>query len=110
MRRAVEVTEGRRLELLLYFDLNPIQTSPCSVHVEQDIKNKAHPMCLQCSSTSGNKDDRACLYCNELYSVSTEIWVACGHCGKWAHKSCAKEEEEDVTSVYICSSCTKTIK
>jgi hypothetical protein len=43
MRRAVEVTEGHTVELLLYFDLNPIQTSPCSVHVEQDIKNKAHP-------------------------------------------------------------------
>jgi hypothetical protein len=64
---------------------------------------------LQCSSTSGNKDDTACLYCNELYSVSTEIWVGCGYCGKWAHKCCAGEDEEDVRSMHICASCTKTI-
>jgi hypothetical protein len=42
MRRAVEVI-GRTLEQLLYFDLISIQTSHCSVHVEQHIKNKAHP-------------------------------------------------------------------
>jgi hypothetical protein len=40
MRRAVEVIEGHAVELLLYFDLISIQTSPCCVHVEQEIKNK----------------------------------------------------------------------
>jgi hypothetical protein len=39
----------------------------------------------QDSSTSSDKDDTAFLYCNELFSVSTEGWVAWGHCGKWAH-------------------------
>jgi hypothetical protein len=29
--------------------------------------------------------------------------------GKWAHKSCAGEGEEDVTSVHICACCTKTV-
>jgi hypothetical protein len=43
MRRAVEATEEYKAEQLLYFDLIFIQTSACSVHVEQDIKNKAHP-------------------------------------------------------------------
>jgi hypothetical protein len=43
MRRAVEVIEGHTVELLLYFDLISIQTNPCSVDVEQDIKNKVHP-------------------------------------------------------------------
>jgi hypothetical protein len=43
MRPAVEVTEGHRVEQLLYFDLISIQTSLCSVHVEQVIDNKAHP-------------------------------------------------------------------
>jgi hypothetical protein len=43
MRRAVEVTEGHTVEKLLYFDLISIQTRPCSVHGEQDIKNEALP-------------------------------------------------------------------
>jgi hypothetical protein len=43
MRPAVEVTEGHTVEQRLYFDLISIQTSLCSVHVEQVIDNKAHP-------------------------------------------------------------------
>jgi hypothetical protein len=43
MRRAVEVIEERAVERLQHFDLISIQTSPCSVHDEQGIKNKAHP-------------------------------------------------------------------
>jgi hypothetical protein len=43
MRRAVEVTEGHTVEQLQYFDLISIQTRPCSVHDEPDIKNKDHP-------------------------------------------------------------------
>jgi hypothetical protein len=42
MCRAVEATE-HKAEQLLYFDLISIQTSACSVHVEQAIKNKVHP-------------------------------------------------------------------
>jgi hypothetical protein len=40
--------------------------------------------------------------------VSPEIWVGFGRCGKWAHISCAADDEEDVTSVLVCASCTKT--
>jgi hypothetical protein len=43
MRHAVEVTEGHTVEQLQYFDLMSIQTRPCSVHDEPDIKNKDHP-------------------------------------------------------------------
>jgi hypothetical protein len=43
MRRAVEVIQVHKVEQLLYFDPISIQTSPCCVHIEQDIKNKAHP-------------------------------------------------------------------
>jgi hypothetical protein len=37
MLRAVEVIEEHKVEQLRYFDLVSVQTSPCSVHVEQDI-------------------------------------------------------------------------
>jgi hypothetical protein len=40
MRHAVEVIEVHKVEQLLYFDLISIQTSPCCVHIEQDIKKK----------------------------------------------------------------------
>jgi hypothetical protein len=39
MRGAVGVIEGHTVGQLQHFDLTPIQTGPCSVHVEQDIKN-----------------------------------------------------------------------
>jgi hypothetical protein len=37
------VIEERAVEHQQHFDLISIQTSPCSVHDEQGIKNKAHP-------------------------------------------------------------------
>jgi hypothetical protein len=43
MSRAVEVIEGHSVEQLLYFDLISIQTGPCSVRDEQDVKNEASP-------------------------------------------------------------------
>jgi hypothetical protein len=43
MRRAVEETEEHKVQQLLYFDPMSIQTRPCSVHDEQDIKNEALP-------------------------------------------------------------------
>jgi hypothetical protein len=43
MRRAIEVTEGRTLEQLLYSDLISIQTRLCSTHDEQHIKKEALP-------------------------------------------------------------------
>jgi hypothetical protein len=43
MRRSVEVFARRTVEQPLCFDLISIHTSPCSVHNEQDTKNKAHP-------------------------------------------------------------------
>ncbi|CAH1966597.1 unnamed protein product [Acanthoscelides obtectus] len=35
-------------------------------------------------------DDCACLYCNELYSLSQsqEGWLRCQMCHMWAHGSC----------------------
>jgi hypothetical protein len=39
MHRAVEVIEEHKIEQPLYFDLISIQTRPCSVHDEQNIKN-----------------------------------------------------------------------
>lgn len=57
------------------------------------------------SSAVSNEDDAACLYCNDLYSESTEGWVQCRKCRRWAHCSCAGEEEEDDEVYHICTLC-----
>lgn len=49
--------------------------------------------------------DTNCLYCNDLYSRSTEGWVACGFCYKWAHNSCAGVDSEDDETPHICKNC-----
>jgi hypothetical protein len=61
------------------------------------------------NSPSTDKDESVCLYCNELHSLSPEVWVACRDCRKWALVSWAREDEEDVISVggYLCILCGK---
>lgn len=38
------------------------------------------------SDSEGEDSDTDCLYCGEFYSCSTEGWVSCSSCHKWAHK------------------------
>jgi len=49
-------------------------------------------------------DDTNCLYCNELYSTSSEAWIMCqGPCQKWSHLSCAGLSAADRN--FICEIC-----
>lgn len=57
------------------------------------------------SSSSSETSDVECLYCGYLYSQSTEGWIKCCQCQKWAHCSCAGEEDEDDEIVYLCEQC-----
>lgn len=57
------------------------------------------------SSEEDEEDDAACLYCNYLYSESSEGWVQCWQCKKWAHCSCAGEDDEDDEVVHLCTLC-----
>lgn len=57
------------------------------------------------SSSSEEDSDAECLYCGYLYSQSTEGWVQCWKCKKWAHCTCAGEEDEDAESVHLCALC-----
>ncbi|KAJ8966145.1 hypothetical protein NQ317_011510 [Molorchus minor] len=58
------------------------------------------------SDESVDEDDALCLYCNYQYSASTEGWVSCSQCKKWAHNSCAGIDSDDDDSVLICELCT----
>jgi hypothetical protein len=61
------------------------------------------------SSSSENSDSDSentpCLYCKGRYLKSTEGWVACAVCKKWAHCSCAGVEGEDDETAFTCDFC-----
>jgi hypothetical protein len=57
------------------------------------------------SNTEDEEEDANCLYCGYLYSQSDEGWVACIKCHKWAHCSCAGEEDDDDEVNHICELC-----
>jgi len=49
-------------------------------------------------------DEAECLYCNELYSTSSEAWIKCqGPCQKWSHLSCAGLTATDKN--FVCEIC-----
>lgn len=52
-----------------------------------------------------SEDDAECLYCGYFYSQSNEGWVSCTVCHKWAHCSCAGEEDEDDEVHHVCEFC-----
>nr|CAB3264995.1 nucleosome-remodeling factor subunit NURF301 [Phallusia mammillata] len=51
------------------------------------------------------EEDAACLFCEELYSTSTEGWICCCICHRWAHYSCAGVDECERCIRYICDLC-----
>lgn len=55
-------------------------------------------------------NDAECLYCGESYSTSTEGWVQCRVCKKWAHCSCAGEDDNDKELYHICDICKQVPK
>ncbi|KAL4721311.1 hypothetical protein ACJJTC_018580 [Scirpophaga incertulas] len=57
------------------------------------------------SQTSEEEEDTECLYCCGLYSESTEEWITCHTCGKWAHCGCAGVDDSDDEAEHICTVC-----
>lgn len=56
-------------------------------------------------SETSNGSDAECLYCGDLYSTSSEGWIACATCLRWAHNSCAGLDDEDDEATLICEFC-----
>ncbi|CAH1990977.1 unnamed protein product [Acanthoscelides obtectus] len=57
------------------------------------------------SSEEEEGGDTLCLFCNDQYSISTEGWISCIQCKKWAHYSCAGIDSDDDESELICDIC-----
>lgn len=56
-------------------------------------------------SSEDDDSDANCLYCNALYSKSTEGWIGCVSCHKWAHNSCADVDSDDDDTPHTCGYC-----
>lgn len=49
---------------------------------------------------TSDDEDTECLYCQGLYSESSEGWITCQNCGKWAHCGCARVDDNDDEAVH----------
>jgi hypothetical protein len=79
---------------------------PKSKQVKKKAKvTKTSPKRKRDSSSSSEASDAECLYCGYLYSQSSEGWIQCCVCQRWAHCSCAGEEDEDEEAVHVCGLC-----
>lgn len=50
-----------------------------------------------------NDEDAICLYCNDVnnnFLTSSEHWVGCQLCGRWAHNACAGVDDNFITPSY----------
>lgn len=57
------------------------------------------------SDSDSEVSDAECLYCSDLYSTSTEGWICCLSCRRWAHSLCAGMDDEDDEAVFCCELC-----
>ncbi|KAL4720342.1 hypothetical protein ACJJTC_010034 [Scirpophaga incertulas] len=72
---------------------------------KKTIKRTRKPKKSEESQTSEEEEDTECLYCCGLYSESTEEWITCHTCGKWAHCGCAGVDDSDYEAEHICTVC-----
>lgn len=58
----------------------------------------------QVLSTQNDKsDDAACIFCEEMYSITGGTWIRCMTCQQWAHTDCAGVDLK--TKIYVCDLC-----
>lgn len=55
--------------------------------------------------SSNEESDAECIFCEELYSESTEQWIQYKLCKNWAHVSCAGVSQKNLKKVYHCGTC-----
>lgn len=68
--------------------------------LQDDSSNDEMPV-----ESNDDDDDDACLYCNELFSLSRsrEKWIRCQDCNKWCHSECAGVSNK--VKQFICDIC-----
>ncbi|CAH0727622.1 unnamed protein product, partial [Brenthis ino] len=76
----------------------------------KSIKQKKRKVLTKKGSKSSaeeyaDAEDAECIYCGYLWSESTEGWIRCLKCSRWAHYSCAGEDEKDEEATHLCALC-----
>ena len=56
-------------------------------------------------NTTKENEDTECFYCSHLYSEYNEGWVQCPICGFWTHCSCARVDDDDAETKFVCENC-----
>ncbi|KAJ3661556.1 hypothetical protein Zmor_005947 [Zophobas morio] len=71
--------------------------------VESEKKKQTEKLAENCETD--DEDDPACIFCNELYTVSKsgEMWIQCQKCRKWSHTECAGLVRK--AKQFICDLC-----
>jgi len=66
---------------------------------EKSRKNKSQTV----SKAQDDEEDCRCLYCQELYSESVDVWICCRVCYQWAHELCAGKDNDSTD--FVCELC-----
>lgn len=82
-------------------------SNPNDPRLKRNYKNKQNTK--HSVKTQKSNDDLAiCLYCNDVnntFLTSSEPWVSCQLCGRWAHYVCAGVNNENLEGIHICVLC-----
>lgn len=81
----------------------PKKAKRCLNADEQKKKRVKKTTRVKITSKDTNGVDTECFFCGDLYSRSTEGWIACEECQQWAHCSCAGVDDGEVN--YVCDLC-----
>lgn len=82
-------------------------SNPDDPRLKKNTKDKEKRK-LAAKTQKNDDEDTICLYCNDInhtFLKSSEDWVACQLCGRWAHNACAGVDDEDVKEIHICIHC-----
>ncbi|CAG9559829.1 unnamed protein product [Danaus chrysippus] len=61
---------------------------------EFKIKSKKQ-IRIETEDEDSEEEEAICLYCNDLYSKSSEGWCSCSICKKCSHLACAGIDSDD---------------
>lgn len=86
------------------------RTKKCSNPNDPKLKKNSKKQKTQKapSGVENTDEDTMCLYCldvNHTYLKSSEGWVACQLCGRWAHTACAGVDDDNTEEIHICLYC-----
>ncbi|KAK9884883.1 hypothetical protein WA026_009112 [Henosepilachna vigintioctopunctata] len=81
--------------------------NPNDPRLKKNAKKKQKTT-VAAKTENDDDEDTICLYCNDenhSFLKSSEGWVSCQLCGRWAHNGCAGVDDENTEEIHICIYC-----